>query len=432
MSVPAVAARPNPLRALTHRAYAIVWAGALVSNIGTWMETIAVGVHVTLTTGKAGWTGTVAALSFVPAVLLGPLAGALADRFERRRYLATVTIVQALLAGMLTLLAGTGHLSLAAVALLMTLTGCAATLLGPAFSALLVNLVPTEALTSALTLNSAQYNLARITGPMIAAVILATGGLVWAFGLNALSFLAVLAAVMVALAPGARSEQAPEPIWEGIRAGLRTGRDDKGIRGGLVLTFVTAMFVAPFIGLVPVMAIKIFGGGAHETSLLVTSQGVGALLSAVVSTSYADAFGRRRLVQTSAWAIGPVAALYWLAPTYALALPLMALLGALYLGVATGSSTVCLARAPRNAQARISSFVSLTLGAGYATGLVVQGWLGDRFGQRLVCVTACAIYVGLLLTQRALWPTFFTAMDEPSTPEPVLTPPITPGRDATG
>jgi len=363
-------ARANPLRALSHRPYLILWLGALVSNVGTWMETIAVGVHVTQTTGRAGWTGTVGALAFAPAVVIGPIAGALADRFERRRYLMLVTLIQAVLAGLLAILAFTDQLSLLAISVLMTLTGCASALLAPAFFALLINLVGAEDLTSAMTLNSAQFNLARITGPALAAAVLATGGLSWALGLNALSFLAVTLSVGLVLREPRPPTATREAVWKGIREGLEVARRDAGIRSALTLSFTTALLVSPFIGLVPVMAIRLLGRGAHETSMLVTLQGVGAVCSAVLSTSLADTFGRRRLVEGAAFAIAPVAAFYWLSSTYGDALLAIALLGATYLAVATGSNTVGLSRAPRPMQARISSLFSMVLGGGYGAGLM--------------------------------------------------------------
>jgi MFS family permease len=107
--------RISPLRPLRHRAFAIVWTGSFVSNIGTWMETVAIGVYVTQATGQAAWTGTVAALTYAPTVLLGPFGGALADRFDRRRFLVAVTLFQTALAAALTLLAATDRLSVGAV-----------------------------------------------------------------------------------------------------------------------------------------------------------------------------------------------------------------------------------------------------------------------------------------------------------------------------
>ncbi|HEV8167346.1 MAG TPA: MFS transporter, partial [Actinomycetota bacterium] len=172
-------AQSSPLRPFRHRGYAILWTGSFVSNIGTWMETVAVGVFVTQTTGQAAWTGTVAALTYVPTVLLGPIGGALADRFDRRRFLVGVVLFQTLLAATLAVLAATDTLSLAAVAVIVLLAGCAFAVYMPTFAAITPDLVPAEDLLGAMSLGAAQYNLGRVVGPALAGLVIAAGGLAW-------------------------------------------------------------------------------------------------------------------------------------------------------------------------------------------------------------------------------------------------------------
>ncbi len=420
--------REGPLRALSHPIYARVWAGAFISNVGTWMETIGVGVYVTQTTGRAGWTGTVAALAFLPSIVIGPLGGALADRFERRQHLTAVNVAQTVCAALLMVLALSGHLSVPAVALLVTVNGFASTLGGPAYNALMADLVPPKDLLSAITLSSAQFNLARVVGPMLAALAIAAGGLGAAFGLNALSFLAVV--ISLSAVPSMRPHGAKEPILAGIRAGLVVAREDQGIRRALMLITATSVLIAPFIGLVPAFAIKTLERGASGASLLVTAQGLGAVLSAVASSSFADRYGRRRLLVGATWAIGPVAALYWLAPSYPFALVAMFCLGALYLAVVTSSSTVCLARAPKPLQARVSSLYSSLLGTGYALGVVVMGWLGDVVGLPAAGAAAAALYLTLLLVARLRHPQVFESVAAPKrlpTLETLAPTPVAPG-----
>ena len=375
------------------------------------METLSVGVYVTQTTGKAGWTGTIAALGYMPAVILGPLAGALADRFERRPYLLAATTVQGVLAALLAGLAFTDHLSLFAVGLLVGLTGCANTLLGPAFNALLADLVPPADLLSAVSLSSAQYNLARILGPALAAPAILMGGMAFAFGLNTLSFLAVLAAVAFVQVPPLSQASRSAPLFGGILAGVRFAASDSGIRLLLSLTFVTSVLISPFVGLVPAFAIKTFARGAAGTSLLVTCQGLGAVLAALASSGLADTFGRKRLVEGATWVVGPVAALYWLSPTFPIAAGGMFALGAVYLAVITSSNSICLSRTPRGMQARVSSLFSLVLGGGYALGLVVLGWLADRFGLHVVGASAAGVYIALVGGARLWRPGLFAAID---------------------
>jgi len=147
-----------------HRRFAMLWAGAFVSNIGTWMETVGVGILVTTDTGQAGWAGLVAAAGFVPSGILGPIGGALADRVPRRRLLLTTTAVQTLLAALLTFLAATGAATPVVVTLIVLGTGCANALGFPAYQAMMPDLVRRDELPSAVALGAAQWNLGRVIG----------------------------------------------------------------------------------------------------------------------------------------------------------------------------------------------------------------------------------------------------------------------------
>ncbi len=406
--------RFSSLRAFGHRDFVHVWSGALVSNIGTWMELLALGVFVTTVTGRAEATGGIAALSYLPAVVLSPVGGALADRFDRRAYVALGTVVQALLAGILTVLAFTGRLTVPAVAVISFLNGCASTLIGPAFSALISEVVPTEDLHSAFSLNSAQYNLGRIIGPMLAALVLATGGPAWALLCNTLSFLAVLVALWRVRSCGRQEAQVREELWPGIVRGARVALQDRGIFLVMMGTLALSALVAPFIGLVPVYAIRVFNQGEVATSLLVTAQGVGAVSAAVMLGPLVEWLGRKRLMEWTVLLIGPMAALYWMAPTlHAAALAIVGL-GALYMATLTGFNTTCQLRVSRELQARISSLYSMMLGVGYAAGVWLQGALADRVGVRFVTASCALLFLALVLTLRLLRPRVFDATEAPS------------------
>jgi MFS family permease len=411
-SLAARGARLGSLRAFRHPDYAKIWTGAFISNIGTWMENIAVGVYVTQTTGKAGWTGTIAALMFLPAVVLAPIGGALADRFDRKRYLMVGTGLQAVLAAALAVLTATHHLSLPVIAILMLATGAASTLVNPAFSALLAELVPPEDLLSALSLSSAQFNLGRVIGPTIAAAVIATGGFATAFFANTLSFLAVMIAILYL-----RTSTTPEgpkrdlALWSEIRAGFSAVSEDTGIKISVLIIAVTSVLISPFIGLVPAYAIKIFHGGAPQTSVLVASQGVGAVCAALIAGSLAETVGRGQLLGWSVAVIGPLAAFYWMAPKLSVAIPLIVMMGAVYLALITGANTVCLSRVPRRLQARMSSVVSLVLGAGYSLGLVVMGWTGDHVGLRTVGVITGMMFAGFALAMRVRTPGAYAELE---------------------
>lgn len=398
-------------RAFAHRAYVRLWLGAFVSNIGTWMETLALGVYVTEVTGRAGWTGGIAALTYLPSAILSPMAGALADRLDRRTWMLMCMGGQTLLAGLLTALAFSGQLSVPVVAVLSFLNGCLTTLASPVYSALIAGLVPPEHLHSAQSLDSAQLNLGRILGPVLAAVVLAAGGVGWALLVNTLTFVTVLIA-LAKLQPVARSAPAvAESLWAGIARGVRVARGDEGIWLALSGTLAVAVLIAPFIGLVPVFAIQVFQRDATATSMLVTAQGLGAVAAAVLAGGLVERLGRRRLLEGSVLLLGPVAAVYWLSPSLAFAGVAMFCLGAVYMWTLTGLSTVCQARAPREALARVSSFFVMLLNVGYAVGVWLQGALADRLGLRPVTACAALVLLGLVLTLRALHPRSVAALD---------------------
>jgi len=411
---PAHPNRVSPFRPFRHRAFATVWTGSFVSNIGTWMETVAIGVYVTQATGQAAWTGTVAALTYVPTVLLGPFGGALADRFDRRRFLVAVTLFQTLLAVLLTLLAATDRLSVAAVATIVLLAGCAFAVAMPAVQAMTPDLVGTDDLLGAMSLGAAQYNLGRVVGPALAGLVITAGGLAWAFGLNVVSFGAVLLALAVIRIPPLQRPEGERPrVLRTIAQGVAAARRDPGIRTALLLLVATTFLVSPFIGLVPAVAIKVFDEGASGTSALVTAQGVGAVLAALAAAPLAARLGRRRLLVAALLAVGPAAVLYGLAPTFPLAVAAIAVLGFVYLAVLSGTSTVCQLRAPRELRARIASLFMLGVGGGHALGLVVQGWLGDRVGLPAVTAATGLLLLGIVVAVRLLRPDLLEAM-EPS------------------
>jgi MFS family permease len=411
---PAPSHQVSPFRPFRHRAFAIIWTGSFVSNIGTWMETVAIGVYVTQATGQAAWTGTVAALTYAPTVLLGPFGGALADRFDRRRFLVGVTLFQTLLAAVLTLLAATDRLSVAAVATVVLLAGCAFAVAMPAIQAMTPDLVGTDDLLGAMSLGAAQFNLGRVVGPALAGLVITAGGLAWAFGLNVVSFGAVLIALsLVRIPPLARADGAPARVLRTIADGVVAARRDPGIRTALLLLLATTFLVSPFIGLVPAVAIKVFGRGAPGTSALVTAQGVGAVLAALAATPLAARLGRRRLLVAALLLVGPAAVLYGLAPTFPLAVVAIALLGFVYLAVLSGTSTVCQLRAPRELRARIASLFMLGVGGGHALGLVIQGWLGDRVGLPAVTAATGLLLLGIVVAVRLTRPDLLEAM-EPS------------------
>ena len=404
-----------------HRQFALLWSGAFVSNVGTWMQTVGVGILVTETTGRAGWTGLVAAAAFVPAAVFGPVGGALADRVARRRLLLAVYAIETVLAAALTLLSVRGTPSPAVVTVIVFAGGCLASLALPAYQAMLPDLVPADDLLGAMSLSSAQWNLGRVVGPALAGVVIGAGGYGWAFGVNAASFLAVIVAVMLLRLPELRSP-GHDPLLRRIAEGARFAREERGVRTALQTMALAAFLAAPFIALVPAMAIKVFGSGSFGTSALVTGQGLGAVTMAVVLGPLADRFGRRRTVVTIATVLPVALVLYASAPRLWLSVASIFVVGGLYLGVLSGLNTVMQLRAPAHLRGRVSSLFMTTLGLLYPLGSVLQGAVADRFGLRATTAGAAAIMGGIVVATRILRPEIERSMDPPAEAPPVRAP----------
>ena len=163
------------------------------------------------------------------------------------------------------------------VALIVLGAGCAMAIGFPSYMALLPDLVPRDDLPGAVALSSAQWNLGRVIGPALAGIVIGFGGFEWAFGSNTLSFLAVIAVVLSLRLPSPAPVQEAS-IFASIRAGAPLRRPDPGLRVVIAYMALNSLLAAPFIALVPAVALKVFGNGDFGTALLVTAEGVGAVL----------------------------------------------------------------------------------------------------------------------------------------------------------
>lgn len=405
---------PRSLAPFRQRSYARFWFGAFVSNIGTWMETVAVGILVTTQTGQASWAGIVAAAGFVPSAFAGLLGGALADRIPRRRLLLSTVSVQMLLAALLTVLAALDAADPIGVTVIVFISGTAAALGFPTYQALLPDLVPREDLPAAMALGSAQWNLGRVVGPALAGVVIAIGGFPWAFALNTLSFLAVIAAIAPLVLPPPSAHNG-ESIRAAISSGFRFVKGDAGMRAVVVYLGLNSLLAAPFIALVPAVALKVFDQEDVGTSVLVTAQGIGAVLMALALGGLSHRFGLRRTVLAALAALPFALVAYALAPTLALAAVGIFFVGGAYLGCLSGFNTVAQMRAPAALRGRVMSVNMLVLGTLYPIGSILQGWIADSVGLR-VTTTVAAITLGIaVLLVRTLRPGFDRELQPPET-----------------
>jgi MFS family permease len=407
------------VRPLRHRNFALLWTAALVSNVGTWMETVAVGDLVASRTGEAGWTALVTAAGFLPMGLMGPIGGAIADRVDRRRFFFVTTLLQAACATTLTLLSAAGAASPGAVAVVVFVAGSVAGIGFPAYQSMLPDLVPTDDLLGAVSLGQAQFNLGRVVGPALAGIAISLGSYTAAFAINTVSFGAMLIALSgLRLPPLPRPDGDDGPdgdggsVWSRIRTGARAAAHEPGVRAATVFISAVALTASPFIALIPAMARVRHDGGPALTSVFVTAQGVGAVAGALLVPVLAERIGRRRVLMAGLVALPVVLVLYGLAPTPGSATVALAGVGAAYICVFSGLGTVVQLRAPARLRARVVSLYFLALGTLYPVGATIQGPIADRLGLGPVTAGAAVALLAFVALTRALRPGWLRALDD--------------------
>lgn len=401
------------LRPLRRRDFALVWSAALVSNIGSWLQTVAVGVLVTALTGQARWTGLVAAAAFVPVGVLSPVGGAVADRVDRRRLLLGTTLGETVFASLLAVLVATGRATPVGVALLVLGGGCMTALGFPAYQAILPDLVHREDLLAASSLSMVQYNLGRVVGPALAGVVLVAGSYTWAFALNAVSYGAVLVALVLVRLPSPVASGEPPGLRARIAAGVRGARTEPGCRTAILIIAFAALLLSPFIALIPAVALKLFGEKESGASVLITAQGIGAVAGALSLASLARRYGRRRMLVMDLLLLPVLLMAYAAAPSLTLAAAGLAAVGASYVILLSGLGTVVQLRAPAALRARILSLYMVALGTVYPLGAVLQGALGDRLGLRAVTAGCAALFFGLVVVAGSTRPWLAETLDDP-------------------
>ena len=416
--IPQEAAPPRPklisFAPFRHPGYARLWTGAFVSNIGTWMETVAVGAYVQEHTGQAAWTGTVAAAAFVPIAFFSPLGGALADRFPRRWLMISTSFFQMALAALLTVLFVVGEPSAVTLTLISLGNGIGAALGFPAYQAMLPDLVPVDDLPGAIALSSAQYNLGRVVGPALAGVVIYFGSYAWAEGVNAVSFLAVVAVLLTIQLPPPAATARAEKIRRAIVDGFRYVRREPGLRIAALAMCLNTFLAAPFIALVPTMAQDVLDSGAGGTAILVTAQGIGAVLMAFSLGSLVSRYTARRVLVTLMATLPFALAAYAAAPALAASAIALFAVGLLYLGTLSSFTTIAQLRVTSEIRGRVLSVFTVILGSLYPLGAIVQGKIADHVGLRWTTFGSAVLMLVVLGVTRVVRPGITAAIDEPS------------------
>jgi MFS family permease len=274
-------ARTNPFRPLLHRNFRIFWSGQTLSQIGTWMQAVGEGWLALQLSNSALLVGVVAGASALPVLLFSLYGGVVADRNDKLRLVRIAQVLLLIQASVLWWFTATDHLTIRWLIFLATMNGLISAFEIPARQSFIVELVGREDLVDAIALNSAGFNLARVVGPSIAAIVIGTLGAAWCFALNSMSYLAVLTGLFMIRVPAwQRVETGVSPI-EGLLEGFRYMRDTPLVNVLVRVVAVTAVFGISFLAMMPVVARDVLNSGATGYGILLACVGIGALIGAL-------------------------------------------------------------------------------------------------------------------------------------------------------
>lgn len=369
-------------RAMRAFNYRIWMAGAVVSNIGTWMQRVAQDwlVLTVLTDHSPVALGITTGLQFAPMLLLAPIAGVVADRLPKRSLLIGTQAAMAVMGTLLGTLVMTGTVQLWHVYLLALGLGVAAALDGPTRQAFVSEMVPREDLSNAVGLNSASFNFARLIGPGLAGILIAWVGTGPVFLINGVSFLAVIASLLGMR----RSELMPSPRVAREKGQLRDGlRYVKGRPDIILILVIVGMigtFGFNFQMTTALMATEVFHKGAGEYGLLGSIMAIGSLTGALLAARRERP--RLRLVIGAALAFGVFATAASLMPTYTLFAIALVPVGVSSLTLMTAANaTVQLSVAPEMRGRVLALYMAVFMG-GTPIGAPIIGWIGEVLGAR--------------------------------------------------
>jgi len=276
-------------RAFGYRDFRLMWAGAFTSTTGTWMQSVAQAWLVLEMTGarSAFFLGLLGFLSDLPIMLFSLIGGVVADRIDRRRILLGSQYVQMTCAFILTLLVHFKVVHIGHMMVLVVVAGTAMSFGGPAYQALIPGLVERNVVPNAVALNSIQFNLARVVGPLAAGITMAALGAATCFFLNGLSFLAVIAGLYMIRAAFLPQKTA-ESVLESIRSGFSFVRKREALWQLSALGFISTFCGIPLLTLLPVIAKNTFYLDAKGYSYLLSISGIGSILGALIYAGLAQ------------------------------------------------------------------------------------------------------------------------------------------------
>jgi MFS family permease len=371
---------PRAFRALRHRNFKIFFAGQLVSLVGTWMQQVAQSWLIYRLTGSPLLLGAIGFAGQFPIFLLGPFGGHVADRYDRRRVLIATQSVSMLLAFTLAFLTLSNHIAEWHLFVLAVLLGLVNAFDLPARQAFLSQMVEREDLINAIALNSSMFNGARIAGPAIAGILVATIGEGWCFFVNAVSYIAVIAGLLLMSVPRFVAAPATKSMWGNVAEGFRFVALTPPVRALMVLIAVVSFTALPYTVLMPLFADRIFHSGSRGLGILMGAAGAGALLGSIALALRSHVFGLGRWVAIACAVFGSSLVAFSFSRNFMLSSVILCLSGGAMMVQMASSNTLVQSMVPDELRGRVMAVYSMMFMGMGPLGALLAGSLAEGFG----------------------------------------------------
>ena len=367
--------------ALTYRNFRLLWMGALASSIGTWMQKMAQAWLIVTMTGSrsAFFLGLDSFFGELPLLFFTMIGGVIADRRDRRHMILMSQIIQMLVAMVLAVLIYTRRIHIVHVFELSFCAGCARAFGGPAYQSLIPTLVGEEHLANAIALNSIQFNVARVIGPLVAGAALAAFGMVACFGFNGFSFLFVIAAILAL-----RDVHAPPVATDGMfaqfRDGLRFVQGSPNLVTVMTLGFFGAFLGVPLLTFLPVIARDVFHRDVGFYTQLMTFSGAGAVAGSLVVAWLGKTKHMGRILLILLMLFGTIIVGFGLSRSSYLSALILFTAGSLFVMCSSLTTSLAQLLAPSEFRGRVISIYLVAFLGGSPLGSLASGWLVTRVG----------------------------------------------------
>ena len=382
---------PHAIRALESPNFRRYYTGQAVSMIGTWVQSVAMMWLAYRLSGSTYFTGLIGFLQSIPHLFLGPIAGVLGDRFNRRKMLITVLSLMGVLAAVLAVLSGTDLITMPQLVVLALLNGVLNSFETPTRQSIFVQLIDKrEDLPNAIAMNSMLMNGTRLIGPSIGGALIAAFNETVCFALNAVSYLAVVGALAwLTLAP--RAPRPPSHPFHDLMEGWRYAMGLLPIRRMLFTLALVSFSVSPYSTLMPAMSVRVFGKGAELVGLFIGAVGLGAFISALTLARRPNVRGLGRWIPVSAVTAGLGSIGFGVSTSVTASMMLMMMVGFGMFLTGAVCNTIMQTVVHEEKRSRVMSYYTMFFIGVAPFGHFLAGWLAEHIGVQATFIVGGAI-----------------------------------------